>query len=183
MDAGQPGGGGKLWILRVLALRQRSPVSCLSLPTCETRPQQQTKTASRPSLACAHCLASSSSWASLCPDGSWTQGWSWEGHRQCLEGVQEGADRIPAGQCGGREGQEAKPRREALQAPGAALGICGLSFLPLKRWKEYSLHISSAQFSRSVVSDSFQPHGLQHTRSPCPSPIPGVYSNSCPLSW
>ena len=38
------------------------------------------------------------------------------------------------------------------------------------------------QFSRSVVSDSLQPHGLQHTSSPCPSPIPRVYSNSCPLS-
>ena len=40
----------------------------------------------------------------------------------------------------------------------------------------------SVQFSRSVVSDSLQPHGLQHTRPPCPSPTPGVYSNSCPLS-
>ena len=40
-----------------------------------------------------------------------------------------------------------------------------------------------SQFSRSVVSDSLQPHGLQYTRLPCPSPIPGVYSNSCPLSW
>ena len=38
------------------------------------------------------------------------------------------------------------------------------------------------QFSHSVVSDSLQPHGLQHTRPPCPSPTPGVYSNSCPLS-
>ena len=38
------------------------------------------------------------------------------------------------------------------------------------------------QFSRSVVSDSLQPHGLQHLRSPCPSLIPGVYSNLCPLS-
>ena len=27
-----------------------------------------------------------------------------------------------------------------------------------------------------------QPHGLQHTRPPCPSPTPGIYSNSCPLS-
>ena len=35
----------------------------------------------------------------------------------------------------------------------------------------------------SVVSDSLWPHGLQHTRFPCPSPTPGVYSNSCPLSW
>ena len=38
-------------------------------------------------------------------------------------------------------------------------------------------------FSCSVVSDSLRPHGLQHTRPPCPSPTPGVYSNSCPLSW
>ena len=42
--------------------------------------------------------------------------------------------------------------------------------------------ISSVQFSHSVVSDSLQPHGLQEARSPCPSPTPGVYSNSCPLS-
>ena len=40
----------------------------------------------------------------------------------------------------------------------------------------------SVQFSRSVVSDSLRPHGLQHTRPPCPSPTPGVYPNSCPLS-
>ena len=42
--------------------------------------------------------------------------------------------------------------------------------------------ISSVQFSHSVVSDSLQPHGLQHTRLPCPSPTPGAYTNSCPLS-
>ena len=41
---------------------------------------------------------------------------------------------------------------------------------------------SSVQFSRSVVSDSWQPHGLQHARPPCPSPAPEVYSNSCPSS-
>ena len=41
----------------------------------------------------------------------------------------------------------------------------------------------SVQFSRSVVSNSLRPHGLQHTRPPCPSPTPGVYSSSCPLSW
>ena len=40
----------------------------------------------------------------------------------------------------------------------------------------------SVQFSRSVMSNSLQPHGLQHTRPPCPSPNPGVYSNSCPSS-
>ena len=37
-------------------------------------------------------------------------------------------------------------------------------------------------FSHSVVSDSLRPHGLQHTRLPCPSPTPGACSNSCPLS-
>ena len=40
----------------------------------------------------------------------------------------------------------------------------------------------SVQFSHSVVSDSLWSHGLQHTRLPCPSPTPTVYSNSCPLS-
>ena len=40
-----------------------------------------------------------------------------------------------------------------------------------------------SQFSHSVVSDYLQPHGLQHTRPPCPSPTPRDYSNSCPLSW
>ena len=38
-------------------------------------------------------------------------------------------------------------------------------------------------FSHSVLSDSLRPRGLQHSRFPCPSPPPGVYSNSCPLSW
>ena len=42
--------------------------------------------------------------------------------------------------------------------------------------------LSLVQFSRSVVSDSLQSHGLQHTRPPCPSPTTGVHSNSCPLS-
>ena len=40
----------------------------------------------------------------------------------------------------------------------------------------------SVQFSFSVVSDSSQPHELQHSRLPCPSPTPRAYSNSCPLS-
>ena len=34
----------------------------------------------------------------------------------------------------------------------------------------------------SVMSDSLQPHGLQHVSFPCPSPSPGACSNSCPLS-
>ena len=46
----------------------------------------------------------------------------------------------------------------------------------------FAEQFSSAQFSRSSVSDSLRPHGLQHTRLPCPSPTDGVYSDSCPLS-
>ena len=45
-----------------------------------------------------------------------------------------------------------------------------------------SLLFSSVQFSHSVVSDSLWPHRLQHTRLSCPSPTPGAYWNSCPLS-
>ena len=42
--------------------------------------------------------------------------------------------------------------------------------------------IYSVQFSCSVMTDSLWPHGLQHTRLPCPSPTPRAYSNSCPSS-
>ena len=45
------------------------------------------------------------------------------------------------------------------------------------QWQE-----SSVQFSRSVMSDSLQPHELQHSKPPCPSPVPGVQSNSHPSS-
>ena len=41
---------------------------------------------------------------------------------------------------------------------------------------------SSVQFSRSVASDSLQPHESQHARPPCPSPTPGVHSDSCSSS-
>ena len=55
--------------------------------------------------------------------------------------------------------------------------LCSLKFL------QCFLLSGSVRFSHSVVSDSLRPHGLQHARPPCPSPTPGVYSNSCPLSW
>ena len=42
--------------------------------------------------------------------------------------------------------------------------------------------LSSVHLLHSVMSDSLWPHGLQHARPPCPSPTPGSYSNSCPLS-
>ena len=44
----------------------------------------------------------------------------------------------------------------------------------------YLLFSPSVQFSCSVVFDSLRPHGLQHTRLPCPSPTPGACSDSCP---
>ena len=57
-----------------------------------------------------------------------------------------------------------------------------------KQIREISLFIwkiqcfSSVQFSCSVMSDSWRPHGLQHARFPCPSPTPRACSNSCPSS-
>ena len=47
-------------------------------------------------------------------------------------------------------------------------------------WREDT---SSVQFSRSVVSNFLWLHESQHARPPCPSPTPGVYPNSYPLSW
>ena len=43
-------------------------------------------------------------------------------------------------------------------------------------------HVYSVQFSYSVVSDSLRPHESQHTRPTCPSPTPGVHSDSRPSS-
>ena len=42
--------------------------------------------------------------------------------------------------------------------------------------------MNSVQFSCSVMSNSLRLHGLQHAGPPCPSPLPGAYSNSCPSS-
>ena len=47
-------------------------------------------------------------------------------------------------------------------------------------WPQITLNF--LQFSRSVVSDSLRPHESQHARPPCPSPTPGVHSDSCPSS-
>ena len=44
-----------------------------------------------------------------------------------------------------------------------------------------NLRTSSVQFSYSVMSDSLQPHGLQHSRPPCPTPTRGAHPNSCPF--
>ena len=59
----------------------------------------------------------------------------------------------------------------------------GEGFLHIYLNFQSNSHISSVQFSHSVLSNSLRPHELQHARPPCPSPTPGVYPNSCPLSW
>ena len=51
-------------------------------------------------------------------------------------------------------------------------------------WTEKKIiFLYQIQFSCSVVSNSLWPHELQHARPPCPSPSPGVHSDSCPSSW
>ena len=60
--------------------------------------------------------------------------------------------------------------------------VGGLSRLPSSVWVGIIQPVSVNQFSYSVVSNSLQPHGLQHARLPCPSPTSGACSNSCPLS-
>ena len=77
--------------------------------------------------------------------------------------------------------------RSAKTRPG---GDCGLDHelliakfrLKLKKAGKTTRPFSSVQFSRSVMSDCLRPHGLQHSRLPCPSTTPGACSNSCPLS-
>ena len=65
-----------------------------------------------------------------------------------------------------------------LRIEQAALGSFPL--VPSGRVPHPQSSFNSVQFSHSVVSSCLQPHGLQHTRPPCPSPTPGVFSNSRP---
>ena len=74
--------------------------------------------------------------------------------------------------------------QSAKTRPGADFGsdhehLIAKFRLKLKKVGKTTRPFSSVQFSRSVMSDSLWPHELQHTRLPCPSPTPGVYSNSC----
>ena len=63
---------------------------------------------------------------------------------------------------------------DLVPLPGIKPGAPALGMWALSHW----ITISSIQFSRSVVSDSLRPHESQHTRPPCPSPSPGVHSDS-----
>ena len=62
----------------------------------------------------------------------------------------------------------------------ASVGLAGRFFTTVPPGKPVTKY--SVQFSRSVVSDSLQPHESQHARPPCPSPTPGVHPDSCPSS-
>ena len=57
-----------------------------------------------------------------------------------------------------------------------------LIFMGLALFFSWNSVFSSVQFSQSVMFDSLRPHRLQYAKPPCPSPTPGVYSNSSPLS-
>ena len=83
----------------------------------------------------------------------------------------------------------ADPRRRKWQPtpvflPGRSQGQRSLEGYSLWGHKSvrYDLETQSVQFSHSVVSDSLQPHESQHARPPCPSPTPGVHSDSRPSS-
>ena len=65
--------------------------------------------------------------------------------------------------------------------PGCLLALC-LAWGKRHIFVNLSSLLCLAQFSLSVMSDSLQPHGLQHTRLSCPSLTPRACSNSCPLS-
>ena len=82
---------------------------------------------------------------------------------------------------------------EWSQSPGQGLSMCllnqfyivNLGVDPGKKFQAwfFTFHDKIVLFSRSGMSDSLQPHGLQHTRLPCTSLSPGVCSSSCHLSW
>ena len=68
----------------------------------------------------------------------------------------------------------------SFRSNGRCLG-CANAFVHVHVCVHIQTQIS-VQFSRSVVSDSLRPHESQHARPPCPSPTPGVHSDSCPSS-
>ena len=77
----------------------------------------------------------------------------------------------------------AQARNSSVKRGQASLGLTYSTGWP--GHPKMSLRLTSTtsvQFSDSIMSDSLQPHGLQHASLPCPSPTPGAYSNSCPSS-
>ena len=100
----------------------------------------------------------------------WEQGWCWWEGQHVLWG-------------GSPEDQGTAKSHLLFQAPSADEHCLG------RLWNASGLHrgfpfFCFLQFSSVAQSClTLQPHGLQHARPPCPSPTPGVYSNSCLLSW
>ena len=76
----------------------------------------------------------------------------------------------------GRSPELCRACQWVMQPSPATCWLCDV--LHIKSRKKYKI----VQFSRSVVSDSLRPHESQHARPHCPSPTPGVHSNSCPSS-
>ena len=70
----------------------------------------------------------------------------------------------------------------AVSTASTCACLWGLTWTPKYSYTGIRCPFSSVQFSRSVVSDSLQPHELQHARPPCPSPTHGVNSDSRPSS-
>ena len=62
------------------------------------------------------------------------------------------------------------PERKAI--PKKCLNHCEIALILQMKKVKFKVHFSSVQFSHSVVSNSLQPHELQHVRPPCPSPTP-----------
>ena len=88
-----------------------------------------------------------------------------------------------------------RKKKQEMESPLKALrGTQPANTLILAQWNSFWISVlqhcqiihwyyfKSVQFSRSVMSDSLRPHEPQHAKPPCPSPTPGVYPNSCPLS-
>ena len=93
-------------------------------------------------------------------------------HRNYTHGVGEAGTRAPPSQHNDHvslleeaSGLSWKKRRELVN----------------EKLSQEGIHLG-VQFSHSVVSNSLRPHESQHARPPCPSPTPGVHSNSCPSS-
>ena len=74
----------------------------------------------------------------------------------------------------------------AIQKPAVSWlrVVCRNSLFQLQKFNNYTVFLKYFINFSSVTQlcSTLRPHGLQHTRLPCPSPTPGVHSNSCPLS-
>ena len=90
--------------------------------------------------------------------------------------------------CGHWVGDAIQPSHPLLPPSTSALNLSQHHSFPVSRLYAsggQSIGVSASGlilFTHSVVSNSLWPHELEQARPPCPSPTPGVYSNSCPLS-